>query len=201
MPRQNANSGGEADFAGADRKTALERGIAVHGLLEWSANNDWQIPSPALAGRFAAAGGHELATEPLLEAVRSWLACDFFEERVRRGRCRAELPILFELGGTVLRGEIDLLVETEGLPPLIVDYKTDRLGDASPEDHFGRYETQQAVYAVAVAEAREAPEVELAYVFLERPEQPATRIWGSEEIASGRELLEAEIALAQEEVV
>ncbi len=47
-------------------------------------------------------------------------------------RVRAEVPILLGVGGTVLRGSIDLLVEREGEPPLVVDYKTDRLGGAEP---------------------------------------------------------------------
>jgi ATP-dependent helicase/nuclease subunit A len=190
--------GRPGEGAPADRDAALARGIAVHGLLEWSANNGWEVPSPALARRFAAAGGNEIATEQLLEPVEAWLDSGFFAERVRPGRSRAELPILIELGGTVLRGSIDLLVEREGSPPLIVDYKTDTIGEASAEDLIGRYEIQRAVYALAVAEAREAPEVELAYVFLERPERPVAQIWGKEEIAAGRELLEAKIALAQE---
>ena len=82
------------------------------------------------------------------------------------------MPILVEVAGTVLRGSIDLLVEADGAPPLIVDYKTDRLDGAEPAELAGRYEIQQAIYALAVAEARGAPEVEVAYVFLERPEEP-----------------------------
>ncbi len=41
-----------------------------------------------------------------------------------------------------------------------------------------RYEIQQAIYALAVAEARGVEEVELAYVFLERPEEPVSRALG-----------------------
>ena len=47
-------------------------------------------------------------------------------------RVRAEVPILLGVGGTVLRGSIDLLVEREGAPPLVVDYKTDRLDGSEP---------------------------------------------------------------------
>ena len=44
---------------------------------------------------------------------------------------RPEVPFLLELGGTVVRGKVDLLAETpEG--PLVVDYKTDALGGADP---------------------------------------------------------------------
>ena len=58
-------------------------------------------------------------------------------------RVRAEVPILLGVGGTVLRGSIDLLVERDGEPPLVVDYKTDRLDGADPAEHAARYETQR----------------------------------------------------------
>ncbi|MGE5282551.1 MAG: UvrD-helicase domain-containing protein [Chloroflexota bacterium] len=160
------------------REERAARGIAVHELLEWSARNEWR--EPAAAGE-------------LLEPVRAWLASDFFAERVRDAPCRAELPLLVEVAGTVLRGSIDLLVEADGRPPLIVDYKTDRLDGAGLAEHAARYEIQQAIYALAVAEARGASEVELAYVFLERPEEPAVATWDAARIEAGRDLLEAEI--------
>ncbi len=104
------------------------------------------------------------------------------------------MPLLIEVAGTVLRGSIDLLVERDGEPPLIVDYKTDRVDGGEIGALAARYEIQQAIYALAVAEALGAPEVELAYVFLERPEEPFIRRWGPSEIEAGREMLEAKIA-------
>ena len=44
-----------------------------------------------------------------------------------------------------------------------------------PAERAARYATQRAIYALAVAEARGADEVEVAYVFLERPEEPVAR--------------------------
>ena len=108
----------------------------------------------------------------------------------RRG-CRAEVPILLGVGDTVLRGSIDLLVEREGEPPLVVDYKTDRLGGSGPAEHAARYETQRTIYALAVAESLGAAEVEVAYVFLERPEEPALTALGPAEMEAGRERLDA----------
>ena len=55
-----------------------------------------------------------------------------------------------------MRGSIDLLVEREGEPPLVVDYKTDRLDGAPAQEHAARYEIQRDVYALAVADARGA---------------------------------------------
>ena len=101
--------------------------------------------------------------------------------------------MLIEVADTVLRGSIDLLVEGEGKPPLIIDYKTDRV-DGSPVTELARrYEIQQSIYALAVAEAREVEEVEIAYVFLERPEEPVVTRWGPSHLAAARRLLEEEI--------
>jgi ATP-dependent helicase/nuclease subunit A len=148
------------------------RGIAVHELLEWSANNGWREPG---------------ANDALLEPVRAWLASALFAERVRDAPSRAEVPLLVEVAHTVLRGSIDLLVERPGFPPLVVDYKTDRLGDLSPTERADHYAIQRDIYALAVAEARNATEVEVAYVFLERPDEPAIELLDRVAIASGRE--------------
>jgi ATP-dependent exoDNAse (exonuclease V) beta subunit len=155
-----------------EREESAARGIAVHELLEWSSRNGWREPSTA---------------GELLEPVRAWLESGFFAEQVRDVPTRAEVPLLVEVAGTVLRGSIDLLVERPGCPPLVVDYKTDRLGDSSPVERAAHYSIQRDIYAFAVAEARGATEVEIAYVFLERPDEPAVELLDQAAIASGRE--------------
>ncbi|HWA52609.1 MAG TPA: 3'-5' exonuclease, partial [Solirubrobacterales bacterium] len=174
------------------------RGRAVHALLEWSQANGWREPGPDLIARVAASGEVGAATslpeEELIAPVRSWLDSRFFAERVRHAeRSRVEVPLLIEVAGTVLRGSIDLLVEGEGAPPLIVDYKTDRLDGATPAELASRYEVQQAIYALAVAEARDVEEVELAYVFLERAGEPVIARRGPSELVAARIQLETEI--------
>jgi ATP-dependent exoDNAse (exonuclease V) beta subunit len=84
-------------------------------------------------------------------------------------------------------------VEQDGKPPLIVDYKTDRVDGTETATLAARYEIQQAIYALAVSEALGVPEVELAYVFLERPEEPVVAHWGPDRLAEARRLLEDEI--------
>ncbi len=184
------------EHEGADGGTA--RGRAVHSLLEWSQANGWRAPSAELVRRISASaevGDPGLAGEALLAPFKAWLDSSFFAERVRGAeRSRAEVPLLVEVAGTVLRGSIDLLVEEGGSPPLIVDYKTDGVDGHGPTELTARYGIQQAIYALAVAEARGAEEVELAYVFLERPEEPVLSSWGPEEIEAGRGRLEGEIA-------
>jgi ATP-dependent exoDNAse (exonuclease V) beta subunit len=185
---------GTPDPEPAAREQSLARGVAVHELLEWSQANDWKEPRAELAERHAEAAGYGLA-EDLLEPVRRWLDSPLRKQIAADAtRVRAEVPLLLEIGGTLLRGSIDLLVEREGAPPLVLDYKTDRLEGASPADRAAHYEVQRSIYALAVAEALGAPEVEVAYVFLERPEEPALSALGPAGMASARADLEATIA-------
>jgi ATP-dependent helicase/nuclease subunit A len=186
--------------SGDDEQAAsggLARGRAVHALLEWSHANRWQSPPAELISRIAASAGDDagLAEEALLIPFEAWLGSSFFAARIRDAESsRAEVPLLTEVAGTVLRGSIDLLVEDNGSPPLIVDYKTDRVDGSALAELTAPYEIQQAIYALAVAEARGVEEVELAYVFLENAGKPIVAKWGSAEIEAGRRRLEAEIA-------
>jgi ATP-dependent helicase/nuclease subunit A len=191
---------------GQDEGTA--RGAAVHALLEWSQANGWAVPSEELVLRHATAAGLTASpqrpsiydgsrglAEELLEPVRKWLDSPL---RQRIGeeatRVRAEVPLLLGVGDTVLRGSIDLLVEREGAPPLVLDYKTDRLGGTAPAERAAHYEVQRSIYALAVAEALGAGDVEVAYLFLERPDEPAISTLGAAEMATARKNLEETIA-------
>ena len=98
-----------------------------------------------------------------------------------------------QLAGRTIRGSIDLLAEEDGRPPLIVDYKTDRLGEGNAAAKAEEYETQRDLYALAVAEATGAEAVEVAYVFLERPEAPAVSKLGPDELAAARSRLELKV--------
>jgi len=179
-----------------EREERAARGAAVHSLLEWSAANGWREPAGDLARRHAiSAGLEDDAGASLLEPLRGWLGSKLLAERVREtgASVRAEAPLLLGIAGTVLRGSIDLLVDHAGSPPLVIDYKTDRLGSASPAEHAARYTTQRDIYALAVAESRDAAEVEVAYVFLERPEDPVLTTLGPEGIEAGRTRLTAAV--------
>jgi ATP-dependent exoDNAse (exonuclease V) beta subunit len=178
--QQSANSPRDVDGTSA-RDAGAKRGAAVHELLEWSHANEWREPD---------------GEEALLVPVRAWLGSDFLRERVRApgARSRAEVPLLLRVADATLRGSIDLLVEREGEPPLVIDYKTDRLDGTAPAERAAKYATQRAIYALAVAEARGAAAVEVAYVFLEQPEQPVVELLDGEAIARGREQLAATIA-------
>jgi ATP-dependent helicase/nuclease subunit A len=180
----------ETSPTGAAHGEGTARGRVVHGLLEWSATNAWRGPPADLIARFAAAEGLDAdpdAAESLREPVRAWLGSELFAAQVRTApRARAEVAILMPLAGTVLRGSIDLLVERDGAPPLIVDYKTDRLDGADPAERVARYGIQRDIYALAASEALGAETVEVAYVFLEQPERPVLARLGAEQIEAGR---------------
>jgi ATP-dependent exoDNAse (exonuclease V) beta subunit len=177
------------------REERTARGAAVHALLEWSQANGWAMPPPELAARHAVSNGlDEDAGSEMLGPVRLWIDAPLREQIAAEAtRARAEVPLLLGIGGTVLRGSIDLLVEREGRPPLVIDYKTDRLDEGDPTERASHYEVQRSIYALAVAEALGAQEVEVAYVFLERPDEPAVSLLGAEEMAAARAALERAI--------
>ncbi len=188
---------GERVRAGS-RDEAAARGATVHSLLEWSQANDWREPAADLVRSHAAAAGLDPGgkVEAGLQAsIRAWLGSTMLREQILAGNAsaRAEVPLLLGVSGTTLRGSIDLLVEREGAPPLVVDYKTDRLDGVTPAQRAAKYATQRAVYALAVAEARDAAAVEVAYVFLERPEEPVVELLDGEAMVHGRAELEKTI--------
>ncbi len=180
----------------AERELRAAHGAAVHALLEWSQANEWREPPADLALSHASlAGLGPDSIEEMLIAVRGWLGSELFTERILPAgtTVRAEAPLLLGVAGTVLRGSIDLLVERDGSAPLVVDYKTDRLAGSNPAKHAARYETQRDVYALAVAESRGVSEVEVGYVFLERPGDPVVTMLGQAEIEAGRDRLLAKV--------
>ncbi len=188
---QNAAAPGEGTPSAREERSA--RGAAVHALLEWSQANGWAEPEPELARRHALAAGLDPKPgdpESLLGPVRDWLGSPLLRERIAGAdRVRAEVPILLGIGETVLRGSIDLLAEREGAPPLVVDYKTDRLGGTDPAERAAKYEVQRSIYALATAQALGTGSVEVAYVFLERAEQPVLSTLDAAAIEAGRERL------------
>jgi ATP-dependent helicase/nuclease subunit A len=91
----------------------------------------------------------------------------------------------------LLHGRFDLFRLADGRA-LVVDYKTNRLEDLSPEDVVeAEYVLQRLVYALAAFRAG-ADEVEVAYVFLERPDEPVTRAFA----LSDAPLLESDLSAA-----
>ena len=75
---------------------------------------------------------------------------------------------------------------------LVVDYKTNALGEASPEEIVEQdYRLQRLVYALACFRAG-AEEVEVVYHFLERPDAPVEAVFTRADVPE----LEAELSAA-----
>ncbi len=175
-----------------DRNRAF--GSAVHELLDWSAKHRWIEPKPALAGRVLAAKGlePEQSLERAQGLLRGWIESPFRNELSgAASRSGSEVPFKIELAGTLVRGTLDLLVQPRAAPPTVVDYKTDRLDGAAPASHADRYSTQRDLYALAVQRATGAERVRVAYVFLERPDEPVVEELDGEAIDAAGERLEA----------
>ena len=94
---------------------------------------------------------------------------------------RTELPFAFSLSPDTAAGRsllVNGIVDVHAIEPdgtvLIVDYKSHRLGDEDPaaivESDYG---IQRTVYALAALRSG-APQTEIAYLFLERPDDPIT---------------------------
>jgi ATP-dependent helicase/nuclease subunit A len=187
---------GAGDEGPSAREERSARGAAVHALLEWSQANGWAEPSAELARRHALAAGLDIPTaeaEEFLGPVRDWLGSSLREEIAGASRARAEVPILLRARETVLRGSIDLLVEREGAPPLVVDYKTDRLRGEDPAERAGHYEIQRSIYALAAAESLGVDEVEVVYVFLERADTPARTVLTRADMDAGKARIDAAV--------
>ena len=95
--------------------------------------------------------------------------------RARRAESRASTAVdkerhfTFEHDGVLLHGFLDVLHLGERRA-LVVDYKTNLLGESTPEEIVeADYRLQRLVYALACFRAG-ADEVEVVYHFLERPD-------------------------------
>ena len=107
-----------------------------------------------------------------------------------------ERSFAFEHDGVLLHGRLDVFQAADGRA-LIVDYKTNVLEDASPEEVVEReYRLQRLVYAVAALRAG-AGEVEVVYQFLERPEELVTASYKADEAPILEEELSRAIAAIQ----
>jgi ATP-dependent helicase/nuclease subunit A len=189
--------GDDAVVGGAGPSPALALGNAVHAALEWSARAGWEHPG---SERLAALLTREGVDDPevLARATRlvdGWLGSALCAE-LAGTRVRPEAPFVLPLGGTILRGNIDLLATSNAgdaaAGPIVVDFKTDKVGAAGVEPLGERYASQRAVYALAVEGGGGA--VKTAHVFLERPEEPVIEVFDEAALATARASLEGLVA-------
>ena len=169
---------------------ATEIGDAVHRLLE-----DIDLRNPAPPGLDPVRAWYPAVTEEELERIGDLVSayCDSALARRLAALPDAvvECPFSFELDGVVLHGRLDVLHQQDGRA-LVVDYKSNLLEEASPEEVVEQdYRLQRLVYALACFRAG-AEEVEVAYQFLERPDDVVTTTYERAELpALERALSEA----------
>jgi ATP-dependent helicase/nuclease subunit A len=192
LDREDRSADGEA--TGSARRFGF--GNAVHALLEWSARHGWRTPPAELCAELLRGEGLRGTAEERErtgEMVDRWLESELCAElRDARARVRAEMPFLLPVGGSIVRGAIDLLAETDG-GPLVVDYKTDSLAEAAPEELVDRYAVQRKIYALAASPAGSGA-VRTAFAFLDSGGSPVCAEFGPDDLGSARSDLEELVA-------
>ena len=109
------------------------------------------------------------------------------------GEARREQPFAFTVDGIVFRGVLDVLVRRPDGSMLVVDYKTTRLGERSPDELVADdYELQRQAYALALLAAG-ATSVDVAFAFLERPEMVSRTSYAPDDEPALRSAVEAAV--------
>jgi hypothetical protein len=167
-----------------------EIGDAVHRLLELVDLSDPRAPDVSIVREW-----YPRVTDDELERIETFVSsyCDSPLARRVAGLngVRPERPFAFEHDGVLLHGRLDLL-HRDGPSAIVVDYKTNILGERSAVEVIeSDYRLQRLVYALACFRAG-ADEVEIVYTFLERPEAVVSTAFSREELPG----LEAELSAA-----
>ena len=193
-PDELVEPGGNGAAAEPWRARALAVGNATHAALEWSAREGWREPGEALLDALVAReglAGDAKAREQIGRGVAAWLSAPLRRE-LEGWSVRAEVPFVLPVGGTVVRGMIDLLAEDEQGRRCVIDFKTDALKGRAPAELAHRYAAQREVYALAAAGAPdERSPVRAVHLFLEDPQAPVDEMFGEAELEAAAERLEA----------
>jgi ATP-dependent helicase/nuclease subunit A len=169
---------------------ATEIGSVVHALLEQVDLHAPVVPEIV----------HPDATEEELERIRAFVAAycesDLAQRVAALPRVEKERHFTFEHDGVLLHGYLDVL-HLHDAHALVVDYKTNLIGESSPEEIVeADYRLQRLVYALACFRAG-ADEVEVVYHFLERPDAVVSTTFTRDEMAGLEAELSAGIARIQ----
>ena len=176
------------------------RGTLAHELLE---HLDL-APGAALPGReevMEVAAGHGLELDhvdvaDLVSLVEAFAASEVHARLGRAPWVRREHAFAFPLlagdpAGPLLNGVVDVLAREPSGAMLVVDHKTDRVGDADLSELVERaYGVQRRIYALAALRAG-APAVEVVHLFLEAGDAGAV---SARYVAADAPALEAELA-------
>jgi ATP-dependent exoDNAse (exonuclease V) beta subunit len=163
--------------SGAGEMSGTEIGTAVHALLE-----EIDLAAPVVP---------ELEDELIRGLVAAYCDSELARRVAALPGVEKERHFTFEHDGVLVHGFLDALHLADGRA-LVVDYKTNALGESSPEEIVEQdYRLQRLVYALACFRAG-ADEVEVVYHFLERPEAPVEALFSRADIPE----LEAELSAA-----
>ena len=169
-------------------------GSAVHAELE---HVDLAAPALAAGWEERVRGAYAQATDEEVERIRTLIEAYCTSELAARVAAldgvAKERHFTFEHDGVLLHGFLDTY-HRAGERALVVDYKSNLLDGQEPSEIVARsYELQRLVYALACFRAG-AEEVEVAYLFLERPEEPVTTTFTRAQVAELEAQLSAAIA-------
>ena len=186
-----ARGAGASNGAGL---AATEIGDAVHRLLELVPLDAPAAPPRATLAETVRAWYPDV-TEDELERVAglvdAYCASPLAARLASLRGARPERPFTFEHDGVLIRGRLDVLWQ-EGERALIVDYKSNALEGREPAEIVeAEYGLQRLVYALVCLRAG-STEVEIAYQFLERPDDVVSTSFTRADIPE----LEAELSAA-----
>jgi ATP-dependent exoDNAse (exonuclease V) beta subunit len=188
---------GMAETSGALHATEI--GDAVHRLLEitpvgGNLSEKARAEFADLVGAwYPDVTGGEL--ERILGDVDAYLGSTTAQRLASLPDSAAERPFTFAHDGVLLHGRLDMLAR-DGTAAVVVDYKTNSLGERDPhaivEDE---YSLQRAIYALACLRSG-AERAEVVYLFVERPDEPVVALYGRDDVES----LEGQLSQAIAEI-
>jgi hypothetical protein len=173
---------------------ATEIGDAAHRLLELV---PLQSPTPPPRDALAAAvrSWYPRVTDGELDRIEDFVEAYCDSSLARRiaslAGVEAERSFSFEHDGVLFHGRLDALW-LDGERALVLDYKTNQLGEREPADVVEEeYRLQRVVYALACLRSG-VDEVEVVYHFLERPADVVSETFDRSNLPT----LEAELSAA-----
>ena len=169
MSERRIEGGGTGEMSGT------EIGSAVHKLLE-----DIDLAAPVVP---------EIEDELIRGHVTAYCESDLARRVAALAGVEKERHFTFEHDGVLVHGYLDAFHFADGRA-LVVDYKTNLLGESSPEEVVEQdYRLQRLVYALACFRAG-AEEVEVVYHFLERADAVVSTTFVRDQVP----VLEAELS-------
>jgi ATP-dependent exoDNAse (exonuclease V) beta subunit len=163
--------------AAGEGMSGTEVGSLVHELLE-----QVDLAAPAVP---------EIEDDRIRGLVAAYCESELARRVAALSGVAKERHFTFEHDGVLVHGYLDVFHLGQSRA-LVVDYKTNALGDASPEEIVAEeYRLQRLVYALACFRAG-AEEVEVVYQFLERPDAPVEAVFTAADLPA----LEAELSAA-----